>query len=99
MTIRHIALFRWAQGVTPEQIASVEEGLSRLPAAIPQLLSYSYGADLGLGAGNHDFAVVADLADDEAFRVYRDHPEHQAVLAVVTPLLADRAAVQFTLPS
>ncbi|WP_083947969.1 Dabb family protein [Thermobifida cellulosilytica] len=71
--------------------------LGRLPEAIPELKSYSFGADLGIAAGNHDFAVVADVEGEEGFRAYQEHPDHQAVLAVIRPMLADRAAVQFTL--
>ncbi|MFC4564700.1 Dabb family protein [Nocardiopsis mangrovi] len=94
MALRHIALFRWIDGITPEQVAAVQEGLAALPAAIPELDAYAFGPDLGLGTGNFDFAVVADVADEAAYAVYRDHPRHQEVLAVIRPLLADRAAVQ-----
>ncbi|QBI55593.1 Dabb family protein [Streptomonospora litoralis] len=95
MALRHIALFRWSEGVTSEQVARVEEELSRLPGVIPQLDGYSFGRDLGIGADTFDFAVVADVADEDAFAAYRDHPEHQEVLGVIRPLLAERASVQF----
>ncbi|MDA8371739.1 MAG: Dabb family protein [Nocardiopsaceae bacterium] len=95
MALRHIALFRWIDGVRPEQVATVREGLARLPSLIPELKAYTFGPDLEIGSGTYDFAVVADVADEQAFAAYRDHPEHQAVLATIKPLLADRAAVQF----
>ncbi|MDT0301472.1 Dabb family protein [Streptomonospora wellingtoniae] len=95
MALRHIALFRWSEGVTPAQVAEVEEALARLPGAIPQLDAYAYGADLGIGADTFDFAVVADVAGEEAFAAYRDHPEHQAALGIIRPLLAERASAQF----
>ncbi|MUL42110.1 Dabb family protein [Streptomonospora sp. PA3] len=95
MALRHIALFRWSEGVTPEQVAEVERTLSRLPAAIPQLDGYSFGPDLGIGPDTFDFAVVADVADEDAYAAYRDHPEHQAALDVIRPLIAERAAAQF----
>ncbi|MFD0774716.1 Dabb family protein [Streptomonospora algeriensis] len=95
MALRHIALFRWSEDVTPAQIARVEEALGRLPALISELDGYSFGRDLGIGADTYDFAVVADVADEQAFAAYRDHPEHQAVLGIIRPMLADRASVQF----
>jgi Ser/Thr protein kinase RdoA (MazF antagonist) len=98
MGIRHVALFRWADGVTPDQVAEVGRELARLPSVIPQLRGYTFGADLGSGADTYDFAVVADVADEEGYRGYRDHPEHQSVLQIIKPLLADRAAVQFSVP-
>ncbi|KIH98298.1 stress protein [Streptomonospora alba] len=96
MALRHIALFRWSEDVTPAQIARVEEALGRLPGLISELDGYSFGRDLGIGADTYDFAVVADVADEDAFAAYRDHPEHQAALGIIRPLLADRAAVQFS---
>ncbi|WP_067967305.1 Dabb family protein [Nocardiopsis trehalosi] len=95
MALRHIALFRWADGTTPAQVAEVEAALAPLPARVPGLRAYAFGPDLGIGPGTYDFAVVADLDDADGFAAYRDHPDHQAALAVILPLLADRAAVQF----
>ncbi|PSK89128.1 stress responsive alpha/beta barrel protein [Murinocardiopsis flavida] len=98
MGIRHIALFRWADGVTEDQVAGVAAALSVLPAAVPQLQAYAFGPDVGISEGAYDFGVVADVADPEGFAGYRDHPEHQKALGVILPLLADRAAIQFRLP-
>lgn len=98
MALRHIALFRWQDGTTPEQVAQVEKILTALPTAIPELASYSFGKDVGISEGAYDFAVVADVADETAFVTYRDHPEHQAALAVIKPMLSERAALQFAIP-
>lgn len=97
MGIRHIALFRWNDTVTPDQVEQVITALSKLPAAIPELKNYAFGADLGFAAGNYDFAVVADLDGEDGFRAYQDHPDHRAALAIIAPMLADRVAVQFAL--
>ncbi|GAA4957460.1 hypothetical protein GCM10023224_49200 [Streptomonospora halophila] len=94
MALRHIALFRWSEGTTPAQVAEVEEVLARLPEAIPELDAYTFGSDLGIGSDTFDFAVVADVADEQAYAAYRDHPDHQAALGVIRPLLAERASAQ-----
>lgn len=98
MTLRHIALFRWQDGVDDAQVAEVERLLGALPGVVPELRSYTFGRDAGLSEGAFDFAVVADVDDEEGFAAYRDHPDHQAALAVIRPLLADRAALQYRLP-
>ncbi|MGW5878920.1 Dabb family protein [Nocardiopsis terrae] len=98
MALRHIALFRWQDGVTPEQVAQVERLLGALPDAIPELDSYTFGPDLGISEGAYDFAVVAEVADEAGFVAYRDHPEHRSALAVIGPLLGDRAAIQYSIP-
>lgn len=97
MTLRHIALFRWKDEVTEAQIAEVEGLLGALPDAVPELRSYTFGRDAGISEGAFDFAVVADVDDEAGFVAYRDHPDHQAALVVMRPLLADRAALQYPL--
>ncbi len=93
---RHVALFVWIDDATDEQKAAVVEGLRALPGTIDSVRDYRIGADAGLAVGNFDFAVVADFDDVDGFVAYRDHPEHQAVLAErIRPILASRAAVQY----
>jgi len=95
--IRHVAMFRWKAGVTAEHADHTAAVLRALPAAIPELVSYHVGRDLGISNGNFDFCVVAELHSVEAFEAYRDHPQHQAVLKeYIVPHIAERTAVQFS---
>ncbi|MEV1004241.1 Dabb family protein [Nonomuraea sp. NPDC050202] len=96
--IRHIVLFTWTETATAEQKAAVTAELRKLPGLIPQLRSYTVGADAGLNQGNHEYAVVADFDDVDGYLTYRDHPDHQKVIAdYIKPILATRAAVQLSL--
>ena len=93
---RHVALFRWHEGVSAAQKEAVGTALGGLPALIPELRAYHFGADIGLAAGNSDFAVVADFDDEAGWRVYSDHPAHQQIIVdIVRPITAERAAVQY----
>src|SRR4051794_35828734 len=93
---RHVVLLRFVPEATAEQRQAVLDGLATLPAQIPELRSYEFGADLGISDGNFDLAVVADVDDADAYRVYASHPAHVAVITErIRPILADRAAVQF----
>jgi hypothetical protein len=94
--IRHVVMFRWTPEATAEQKQRVAAELRRLPALLPVLRAYHVGADLGLVQGNFEFAVVADFDDLEGYQVYRDNPEHQAIIAeFIRPVAAQRAAVQY----
>jgi hypothetical protein len=96
--IRHVVMFRWKPGTTAEAIAAIEEGLSKLPAEVPEIQRYSFGADAGLNEGNYDFVVVADFADAAGWRAYRDHPAHRAFIEQHSrPNTAERMAVQYEL--
>jgi hypothetical protein len=95
---RHVVLFRWRADTTIEQKQTLEDRLNTLPGVIPELRAYSIGADAGINSGNADFAVVADFADRDAYLVYRDHPVHRQIIdECVTPILAERYAVQYDL--
>ncbi|WP_345559825.1 Dabb family protein [Nonomuraea rosea] len=96
--IRHIVLFTWTETATDEQKATVTTELRKLPGAIPQLRSYTVGDDAGINQGNYAYAVVADFDSVEDYLVYRDHAQHQAVIAEhIKPIVASRAAVQIEL--
>jgi hypothetical protein len=96
--LRHVVVFRWREGTSPDEVAAVLDGLAELPGKVPALRRYRFGADLGLSDGTWDFAVVADVDDAEGLLAYREHPAHQAILRErIQPILSERAAVQFTL--
>lgn len=93
---RHVVMFQWNEGVDSTQIDGVAAALDRLPAAIPEILTYAHGADAGVNAGNFDYAVVADFATVDDYLVYRDHPQHQAFIAEhIAGRVASRAALQY----
>lgn len=93
---RHVVLFRWTAEATDEQKQTVQDRLSGLPGLIPEIKSYSMGTDVGLNPGAYDFAVVADFADKDAYLVYRDQPDHRAIITQhITPIVAERAALQY----
>lgn len=94
--IRHVALLTFAPGTSDEAIERIASALSGLPDRLPGLRHYAFGRDLGVDAGNADFAVVADLDDEAAYAEYRDDPEHRRIITeLIRPVLAGRTAVQF----
>ncbi|MGI8723233.1 MAG: Dabb family protein [Geodermatophilaceae bacterium] len=98
--ILHLVTFSWRRDVTNDDVVSVIEGLSSLPAQIPELLSYRFGPDLGLREGNADFAVAAVLESPDSLPAYLDHVEHQRIVTeIIAPLVATRQAVQIELPA
>lgn len=94
--IRHVALFRWVEGTSAVQQEKLSDALAALPSQISAIRTYHFGPDAGLRDANWDYAVVADFDDTEGWRTYTDDPQHQRVLHdVLTPMVADRAAVQY----
>ena len=93
--LRHVVMFRWKPGTGVADLAALERALAELPAQVPEIRAYRFGRDAGLVQGNFDFAIVADFADEAAWRRYVDHPAHQKLVAErVRPILQERAAAQ-----
>lgn len=97
--IRHVVMFRWKDGVSADHVEATKAALAQLPAAIPQIRSYTYGTDVGVNPGNFDFAVSAQFDSVDDYVAYRDHPAHQTfVQTYAAPFWMDRHAVQFVEP-
>ena len=94
--LTHVALFTWLPGTTDQQLLELSRGLARLPALIPEIRSYRFGPDLGLGEGNFDFAIVAGFDSAEGYRIYAAHPAHvEVITSLIRPIRDRRSAVQF----
>lgn len=92
---RHVVMMRWTEAATPAERFAVQASLAELPDRIPEISNYVVGADARVNEGNYDLVVVADFEDVDAYLVYRDHPDHQAIIQErIKPILAARAAVQ-----
>jgi hypothetical protein len=89
-------MFRWKAGTTPQQVRAVIDALGGLPEAIPEIAEYRFGRDLGLTEGSADFAVVADFASEDDWRVYTKHPAHRrAIEELIAPIRESRMAMQY----
>ncbi len=94
--IHHVAMFRFNEGTTTEQVNAAAEALNALPAQIDVLIDYKCGSDLGLMDGTWDFVVAADVANADDFVTYKDHPAHRAVVTnFMAPIIAEGARIQF----
>ncbi len=95
--IRHVVLLAWKDGTTPDQISAIETALAQMPQVMGFIRRYETGRDLGI-SGSHDFAIVADFDNEEDYRTYAEHPDHQAVLTdILAPVVESKARVQYTI--
>ena len=95
--IRHIAMMRWNEDTTDEQIDEVKAALATMPELIPQIKAYAFGSDLELSEGTEDFAVVADFASVEDYKTYANDQRHKDIItAHVLPIVDQTFRVQFT---
>jgi hypothetical protein len=92
---RHVALFRWKPGTTPEQIDAVAPALQALAATLEGLRSYACGPSLGLSETSYDFGVIAEFEDKSGWDAYMANTEHDRIRAeLIAPIVAERAGIQ-----
>lgn len=93
--ITHIALFRWAEGTTSEQVQAFADGLDAMVPKVPTIRGYRHGRDLGVTEGAWDYAVVAEFDSVADYRAYAAHPVHVDVsTTLVRPIIGELARVQ-----
>jgi len=76
---------------------TISTALEALPALIPEIRSLQVGRNIAYPDGNWDVVLIADYDSLEALEAYQVHPDHQAAAAIIRPLVAERANVDFEL--
>ena len=93
MAFTHVVTFQWRDGDFNDR--GIADALRGLVARVDGVHNYLCGSDIGLTPDAYDFAVVGTFDDRASFIAYRDHPEHQRILAeMIVPNLQSRTVVQ-----
>jgi hypothetical protein len=87
--LRHVVLFKFKPGTTPEQIKQVEDAFRALPAKIPAIAGFEWGTDNSPERLSQGFThcFVLTFRSDEDRAVYLPHPDHKAFGAILRPYL------------
>ncbi len=89
-------MFKWNDDVDAAHVEATGAALDALVATIPEVREYRHGPDLGISEGNYDYAIVGEYASVDDYVTYRDHPDHQQVIAdYIKDRISARAAVQY----
>ncbi|WP_157973523.1 Dabb family protein [Tropicimonas sp. IMCC34043] len=92
--LRHIVLLSFKPEATAEDRAAVRAAVEGFRDQVPELRALVCGDNIGSSPNHHDFAVVADFDDMEAFRRYIASPAHKAYVEGPAKAVAKIAAIQ-----
>ena len=92
--IRHVVLFQFTPGTTEAEIDDYERSLVDYVAEFEGVVSYRIGRDAGLNQNTYDFSIVAEFADEGAFRRYFDDERHLAIQRATATMIAGKASSQ-----
>lgn len=96
--IRHIVSWKLISEDAEGKLAgfdTIRTALEALPELIPEIRSLQVGRNIAYPDSNWDVVLVADYDSLEALEAYQVHPDHQAVVAIIRPLVAQRSNVDF----
>lgn len=98
--IRHIVLFRFDgtdEGALSASVDTLSGALLPLLGSVDGLESLRVDAD-GSGIGTHwHAALVTEHPTWEDLAAYQAHPDHQAAVTLINPVVVDRAVVDYEL--
>ena len=95
--VRHVVSFKFKADATVEQVHAIESAFAALKTKIPQIQSLEWGTNVSEEKLDKGFTHmwVLGFADAKNLKVYLDHPDHQAFVALLKPSLADAFVVDF----
>lgn len=83
----HIFGFRWRPEASPADKARAVAEIAAFAGRIEGLVDVEIGANLSPHGAGYKTGGVMRFADLPAFRAYRDHPLHRALLDWLLPLV------------
>lgn len=98
MTLRHVVSWKLTATDPDTNRAhrdTIRTALESLPALIPEIRSFTVGANVVDSDAAFDLVLIADYDDEAALDAYIVHPEHERVRGVIGPLVASRSVVDF----
>lgn len=95
MTIRHIVVWKLAEGDREARVDRLRSALEPLAGSVPSVRSLVVVENAAYPESNHDIALIADFDDVAGLEAYQVHPEHVAAAAIVRANVASRAAIDF----
>lgn len=97
--IRHIVCLKFKNEASPDQISKIEKKFPALQKSIPGIVSIEWGTNNSPEGLNKDFShcFIVTFENEEARTTYLPHPDHQAFVNLLKPLLEDVFVIDFNL--
>ncbi len=94
---RHVVLFKYKEGTTPEQVQAVENAFLDLKNKISVIKDIEAGTDESTENLNRGFTncFIVTFADSAGRDTYLPHPEHKAFVEFAGPYLDEALVVDF----
>ncbi len=87
--LRHVVMFSFKEGSTPDQIKKVPDAFGALPKKIKEIKAFEWGTNNSPENLNQDFThcFFVSFASENDRAIYLPHPEHKAFVEILKPVL------------
>lgn len=88
-TLRHVVLFKFKDGTTPQQVNVIENNFRALPKRIPSVIDFEWGTDVSTEnkADGFTHCFLVTFADAAGRSAYLPHTAHQEFVKLLLPSL------------
>ncbi len=95
--IRHVVSFKFKPDSSPSEIHAIESAFAALKTKIPQIQSLEWGTNISGEKLDKGFTHmwVLSFSGESDLKVYIEHPDHKAFVALLKPSLEDAFVVDF----
>ncbi len=87
--VRNVIMLKFRSGTTQDQIDTMTSAMDALH--VDGLVARTWGMDLGLREGNMSAVATFDFIDEDAYRAYDRHEEHNRIRREPTAPIIERA--------
>jgi hypothetical protein len=87
--LRHVVMFSFKEGSTPDKIKKVTDAFGALPKKIKEIKAFEWGTNNSPENLNQDFThcFFVSFASENDRAIYLPHPEHKAFVEILKPIL------------
>jgi len=95
--VRHVVLFKFKDGATPEQVRAIEEGFAELPGKIDVIRDFEWGTDMSTEnlAQGYTHCFVVTFEDAAGRDAYVPHAAHKEFVKLLGPHLDKALVIDF----
>ncbi len=87
--LRHVVIFSFKEGSTPDQIKAITDGFAALPKKIKEIKAFEWGTNNSPENLNQGFThcFFVSFTSEKDREIYLPHPEHKAFVEILKPVL------------
>lgn len=96
--LKHAVFFKFKDDATPEATKEIEEAFAALPSKIDAIKAFEWGRNNSPERHSHGFThcFMVTFEDAEGRAAYLPHPDHEAFVEILQPVLDKVRVLDFT---